>query len=41
VSKLDKGVSVGKLKEPPNSCMPRRAKMKMKRKSWGRFDGTV
>ena len=31
LSKLEVGVSSGKLKVPPNSCIPRRAKMKMKR----------
>ncbi len=32
VSKLDEGVPSSKLKEPPKSCIPRRANMKMKRK---------
>ena len=30
--KLDEGVPSGKLKVPPNSCIPNRAKMRMKRK---------
>lgn len=29
VSKLDEGVSSGKLNEPPKSCIPNKAKMKM------------
>ena len=33
VSKFDVGVLPSKLKDPPKSCIPRRAKMKMKRKS--------
>lgn len=33
VLKLAKGVSSGKLKEPPKSCIPKRAKMRMNRKS--------
>lgn len=33
VLKLDVGVPSSKLKEPPKSCIPSRAKMKMKRKS--------
>ena len=32
VSKLDVGVWSGKLNEPPKSCIPNKAKMKMKRK---------
>ena len=32
VSKLDVGVCSGKLNEPPKSCIPNKAKMKMKRK---------
>ena len=32
VSKLDVGVLSGKLNEPPKSCIPNKAKMKMKRK---------
>ena len=32
VSKLASGVPSGKLKAPPNSCIPSRAKMRMKRK---------
>ena len=31
-SKFEAGVPKSKLKVPPNSCMPRRAKMRMKRK---------
>ena len=31
VSKLEVGLPSGKLKLPPKSCMPRRAKMKTKR----------
>jgi hypothetical protein len=31
--KLEGGVPSGKLNVPPNSCIPRRAKMRMKRKS--------
>ena len=38
VSKFEVGVSSGKLKEPPKSCIPKRAKMKMKRKSRNRSD---
>lgn len=30
--KLTNGVSSGKLKEPPKSCIPKRANMRMKRK---------
>ena len=30
--KFEVGVPPGKLKNPPNSCMPKRANMKMKRK---------
>ncbi len=33
VSKLEVGVPSAKEKEPPKSCMPSSAKMKMKRKS--------
>lgn len=33
VLKLASGVPSGKLKDPPNSCMPRRAKMRMNKKS--------
>ena len=32
VSKLEVGVSSSKLNEPPNSCIPSKAKMNMKRK---------
>ena len=32
VSKFASGVPSGKLKAPPNSCIPSRAKMRMKRK---------
>ena len=38
VSKFDVGVSVGKLKEPPKSCMPSSAKMKMNKKRRNRSD---
>ena len=38
VSKLEVGLPSGKLKDPPKTCMPRRAKMKMKRKSRKRRD---
>ena len=38
VSKFEVGVSSGKLKDPPKSCIPKRAKMKMKRKSRNRSD---
>ena len=38
LSKLDVGVSMGKLKDPPKSCIPRSAKMKIKRKSKKRRD---
>ncbi len=38
VLKLEEGVSSGKLKLPPKSCIPRRAKMKMKRKRRKRRD---
>ena len=31
--KLEGGVPSGKLKVPPNNCIPRRAKMRMNRKS--------
>ena len=31
--KFDVGVPSGKLKNPPNSCIPRRANMKMNRNS--------
>ena len=31
--KLEGGVPSGKLKVPPNNCIPRRAKMRMKRNS--------
>ena len=33
VLKLEVGVPSSKLNDPPKSCIPRRAKMKMKRKS--------
>lgn len=33
VLKLASGVPSGKLKEPPKSCIPRRAKMRMNKKS--------
>ena len=32
VLKFEVGVPPGKLKNPPNNCMPKRANMKMKRK---------
>ena len=38
VLKLDVGVPPGKLKNPPNSCMPKRAKMKMNKNSRKRRD---
>ena len=31
--KLEGGVPSGKLKVPPNNCIPKRAKMRMNRKS--------
>ena len=37
-SKLEAGVPNSKLKVPPKSCMPRRAKMRMKRKRRRRRD---
>ena len=33
MSKLDVGVSSSKLKDPPKSCIPNKAKMKMNKKS--------
>jgi len=38
LSKLDVGVSIGKLKDPPKSCIPSNANIKMKRKSKNRRD---
>ena len=38
VLKFDVGVPSSKLKNPPKSCIPRRAKMKMKRKRRKRRD---
>ena len=38
MSKFEVGVSSGKLNDPPNSCIPRRAKMKMNRKRRNRRD---
>ena len=38
LSKLEVGVPSTKLKVPPKSCIPSRAKMKMKRKSRKRSD---
>ena len=38
LSKLEVGVPSRKLKVPPKSCIPSRAKMKMKRKSRKRSD---
>ena len=37
-SKLDAGVPKSKLKVPPKSCMPSRAKMRMKRNSRSKRD---
>ena len=36
VLKLEGGVPSGKLKAPPKSCIPKRAKIRMKRKSRNR-----
>ena len=38
VLKLDVGVPSGKLKNPPNNCMPKRANMKMNKNSRKRRD---
>ena len=38
MSKFEVGVSSGKLNDPPKSCIPRRAKMKMNKKSRNRRD---
>ena len=37
-SKFEAGVPKSKLKVPPNSCMPSRAKMRMKRNNRSRRD---
>ena len=38
MSKLEVGVSVGKLNDPPKSCIPSSAKMKMNKKRRKRRD---
>lgn len=38
LSKLDVGVPIGKLKDPPKSCIPSNANMKMNRKMRNRRD---